>query len=109
MLTDDTFNEVATKSNFYFSIDENKVHKNIGVVNFKAPGNHFRKPNVILPHECVDIQRYVDSKSLTPEKLNEIYAYYSLIIDMHVAQVRPEQFETASYIPPHMNLLDISA
>lgn len=51
----------------------------------KAPGNKFRHPNVILPHEHIDIQHYVDTKTLTEDKLFEIYAYYSLMVDMHIA------------------------
>lgn len=52
----DTYQEVATKSNYYFSLDEGKVDKNIKVYNMAAPGNKFRHPNVILPHENVNIQ-----------------------------------------------------
>jgi len=84
-LETDTYEEVATKSNFFFAIDENKKSKNLKVYNFEAPGNKYRHPNVILPHEHCDIQNYVDVKSLTPEKMTEIYAYYSLLIDMHIA------------------------
>jgi hypothetical protein len=100
-LAADTFTEVATKSNFYFSYDAQKVKKNIRVANMNAPGNKYRHPNVILPHEHINIQRYVDTASLNPEKLNEIYAYYSLMVDMHIAQIRPGLIEEASYIPPH--------
>lgn len=101
-LAADTFTEVATKSNFYFSYDAQKVKKNLRVANMNAPGNKYRHPNVILPHEHVDVQHFVDGSSFTPEKLNEIYAYYSLMVDMHIAQIRPGQVEEASYIPPHL-------
>jgi hypothetical protein len=84
-LETDTYAEVATKSNFYFSLDENKKSKNLKVYDFEAPGNKFRHPNVILPHEHCDIQNYLDTKDLTEDKLFEIYAYYSLLIDMHIA------------------------
>ena len=99
----DTFAEVATKSNFYFSYDEKKVDKNLRVWDINAPGNKFRHPNVILPHEHVDIQHFIDTKSLTEEKLFEIYGYYSLMIDMHIAQVRPGLIEEKSYVPAHLN------
>lgn len=102
-LESDTFKEVATKSNFYFSVDENKKSKNLKVYNFDAPGNKHRHPNVILPHEHVDIQHFMDTKDLTEDKLFEIYAYYSLMIDMHIAQVRPGIIEETSYIPPSMS------
>jgi len=80
-----TFDEVATNSSFYFKYDSNKVKKNLKVVDFDAPGNKHRHPNVILPHEHCDIQHYVDTRELTDDKLKEIYAYYSLLIDMHIA------------------------
>lgn len=102
-LESDTYAEVATKSNFYFSIDEGKAAKNLKVYDFEAPGNKHRHPNVILPHEHCDIQNYMDTKDLSEDKLVEIYAYYSLLIDMHIAQVRPGIVEEVSYVPPHMN------
>ena len=64
-LENDTYAEVATKSNFYFSIDENKKSKNLKVYDFEAPGNKYRHPNVILPHEHCDIQHYLDTSNLT--------------------------------------------
>ena len=47
--------EVATKQNFYFSVDETKKARNLKVFNFNAPGNNMRHPQHILPHEHVDI------------------------------------------------------
>lgn len=103
LLESDMYNEVATNSNFYFKYDANKADKNLAVYNFDAPGNKYRHPNVILPHEHCDIQHYIDTKDLTKDKLFEIYGYYSLLIDMHIAQVRPGIIQEKSYIPPHMN------
>ena len=102
-LEQDTYDEVATKSNFYFSVDEKKKGKNLKIYDFEAPGNKYRHPNVILPHEHCDVQHYIDTKDLTEDKLFEIYAYYSLLIDMHIAQVRPGIIDETSYVPPHMN------
>lgn len=78
------------------------------MVDFEAPGNKYRHPNVILPHEHCDIQHYIDTKELTPEKLTEIYAYYSLLIDMHIAQVRPGIIQEVDYVPPHMSFFSPS-
>ena len=97
-LEEDTYAEVATKSNFYFSLDENKKSKNLKIYDFEAPGNKFKNPNVILPHEHCDIQNYLETKDLTEDKLFEIYAYYSLLIDMHIAQVRPGIVDEVSYV-----------
>jgi hypothetical protein len=102
-LENDIYKEVKTKSNFFFSIDENKKDKNLKIYNKKAPGNAHRHPSVILPHEHIHIQRYLDTKELTPEKLTEIYAYYSHLIDLHISQVRPQNLNEVSYIPPHFN------
>jgi hypothetical protein len=99
----DVYAEVATHSNFYFKYDGNKVDKNLAVYNFEAPGNKHRHPNVILPHEHCDIQHFLDTKDLTQDKLFEIYAYSSLLVDMHIAPIRPGVVQETSYIPPHMN------
>lgn len=84
-LTSDIYKEVKTKSNFYFSIDENKREKNLKIYNKSAPGNAHRHPSVILPHENVHIQRFMNTKDLTEEKLYEIYGYYSHLIDLHIS------------------------
>ena len=63
-LAADTFDDVATRSNYYFKINENKVDQNLRVYNFNAPGNKYRHPNVILPHEHVHVQKYVDVANL---------------------------------------------
>jgi len=102
-LESDTFDEVATNSNFYFNFDDNKVRKNVRCNNIEAPGNKYRHPNVILPHEHTDIQHYMDTKDLSHDKLMEIYGYYSLMVDMHIAQIRPGKVDEVSYIPPNMN------
>jgi hypothetical protein len=105
-LASDVYKEVKTKSNFYFKVDENKVSKNLKVFNSKAPGNHHRHPSVILPHEHVHIQHWFDTENLTEEKLTEIYAYYSHMIDLHISQVRPSNLVDVSYIPPHFNQIE---
>ena len=84
-LADRTYDDVATHSNFYFSMDANKKDRNLKIYNVNAPGNKFRHPNVILPHENVHVQRYINTEDLNEEKLFEIYGYYSLMIDMHIA------------------------
>jgi hypothetical protein len=84
-VTSDIYKEVKTKSNYYFSVDENKARKNLKIYNKKAPGNAHRHPSVILPHENVHVQRWFNTKDLTEEKLFEIYAYYSHLIDLHIS------------------------
>ena len=36
----------------------------------------------------------------------DIYAHYSYLIDMHIAQVRPENLDAKSYIPKKFNQLE---
>jgi hypothetical protein len=88
-LAKDVYQEVKTKSNFFFKVDENKVNKNLKIFNVKAPGNHHRHPSVVLPHEHVHITHWFDTEGLNEEKMTEIYAYYSHMIDLHISQVRP--------------------
>ena len=84
-LAAEAYKEVATKSNFYFSIDENKKDKNIKIYNVKAPGNKYRHPSVLLPHEHVHIQHYMESEGMDEEMLFEIYGYYSHLVDLHIS------------------------
>ena len=107
-LTSDIYKEVKTKSNFYFSIDENKREKNLKIYNKKAPGNAHRHPSVILPHENVNIQRFLNTKDLTEDKLTEFYAYYSHLIDLHISQIRPQNLNDLIYIPPKFNQIEVT-
>ena len=105
-LAQDVYREVKSKSNFYFKVDEKKASKNLKIYNTKAPGNHHRHPSVILPHEHVHIQHWMDTENLNQDKLTEIYAYYSHMIDLHISQVRPQNLNEVSYIPPHFNQIE---
>lgn len=40
---------------------------------------------------------------MTKDKLFEIYGYYAFLVDMHIAQVRPENLEEKSYVPARFN------
>lgn len=105
-LSNELSTEVASNSNFYFSYDKDKVSKNTAVVNLRAPGNKHRKPNVLLGHEHVHPQHYINTEGLTEEKLQEIYAYYSLLVDLHISQIRPGNLNDANYVPAHFNSID---
>ena len=54
-LAADTYNEVITRKNFFFKVDEQKKERNMKLYDMKAPGNKHRHPNVILPHEVFDV------------------------------------------------------
>ena len=104
-LTDELSTEV-TKSNFYFKFDSDKVSKNIALADVKSPGNKHRHVNVLLPHEHVHPQHYIETDSLTEEKMREIHAYYSYLVDLHISQIRPGNIQDASYVPPKFNRMD---
>jgi hypothetical protein len=105
-ITSEVYKEVKSKSNFYFSIDESKVKRNLKIYNTKAPGNHHRHPSIALPHEHVHISHWLNTKDLTEDKLTEIYAYYSHLIDLHISQVRPQNLNEFSYIPAKFNQVE---
>lgn len=103
MLAQSAYEEVITKENFFFKVDETKKARNLQVHNMKAPGNKFRKPQVILPHEGVSPNNYIDVDGQDPDQIMEIYGHYSYLIDMHIAQVRPENLTEKSYVPAKYN------
>jgi len=69
----------------------------------KAPGNNRRRPNAILPHEHVPMEKHLSVEDLTEDKLLDIYAYHSYMIDIHIAQIRPESLDEKSYVPARFN------
>lgn len=103
-LTGEAYKEVISRQNFFFAVDEHKKKTNMNVANLKAPGNPVNKPQVILPHEYIDISNYIDTDGLDSEdKLFEMYGYYAYLIDMHIAQIRPENLDEKSYVPARYN------
>ena len=102
-LSAEVYQEVITKQNFFFKVDEHKKSKNLRVVDVKAPGNIHRKPRCILAHEHVNVSNYVDIDGQNKEQMMEIYGHYAYMIDMHIAQIRPENLEQKSYIPRKFN------
>lgn len=93
------YEEVTTKKNFYFSIDETKRARNLKISNFNAPGNKYRHPQYILPHEHVDITAPIDVDANNKEQMLELYGYYAFLVDLHIAQIRPENLVEKSYVP----------
>jgi len=102
-LAQSAYDEVITKENFFFKIDEQKKARNMKVYNMEAPGNKFRKPAVILAHEHISPSHYIDVDGNDADQMMEIYGHYAYLIDMHIAQVRPENLNEKSYIPAKYN------
>jgi hypothetical protein len=97
------YSDVKERSTFFFKLDENKKNTNLKVHHVEAPGNKHRNASVILPHEHVHPQHLMDTSDLNEDKLKEIYAYYTFMIDLHISQVRPQNLMEKSYIPAKFN------
>ena len=69
------------------------------IYDMKAPGNNRRKPQVILPHEHIDVSRYIDIDGNNKDKLMESYGHYAYLVDLHIAQIRPDNLQEKSYVP----------
>jgi hypothetical protein len=41
----------------------------------------------------------MNTEGLEGDKLFELYGYYAYLIDLHIAQVRPDNLDPKSYIP----------
>lgn len=102
-LANAAYSEVITRKNFFFEVDETKRDRNLAVHNIRAPGNTHRKPSYIIPHEHVHADHYIDVSGLDSNKLWELYGYYAYMVDLHIAQVRPENLDDKSYIPKRFN------
>ena len=59
-LAQNAYEEVITKENFFFKVDEQMKARNLKVWDMTAPGNKYRKPACILPHEHVSATNYID-------------------------------------------------
>jgi len=98
-LAQSAYEEVVTKENFFFKVDEQKRKRNLQVKDMTAPGNKHRKPSVVLPHEHVSISHYIDIDGNDKDQLMELYGHYAYLIDLHIAQIRPENLQEKSYVP----------
>ena len=108
-LAGETYNEVITRKNFFFQVDETKRDKNLVLSNVNAPGNKHRVPHYILPHEHIHHQHFIDTTGADDDdKRFELYGYYSYLVDLHIAQIRPENLDEKSYVPKRLNHVEHS-
>ena len=49
----------------------------------------FTDPSYVS-HEHINVSNYIDIDGKDENQLMEIYGHYSYLIDMHIAQIRPE-------------------
>jgi hypothetical protein len=47
----------------------------------------------------VHVTHPIDIDSNNKEQLMELYGYYAFLVDLHIAQVRPENLNEKSYVP----------
>lgn len=98
-LAQSAYEEVVTKENFFFKVDEQKRDRNLRISDMSAPGNKHKKPQYILPHEHIHTDHYIDLDGKDQAQLMELYGHYAYMIDLHIAQIRPENLEEKSYVP----------
>lgn len=77
------------KKTFYYEITKNKAELNKHIDDMKAPGNKWKFESSITPHDHINPQHFLTD----PEKVNEekwkYLAYFDVIVDQHLRQVRP--------------------
>lgn len=84
-------NEIMEKKRktFYYEITKNKTEIDKEIVDLKAPLNKFKFESSITPHDHLNPQHFLTD----PEKANEekwkYLAYFDIIVDQHLRQVRP--------------------
>jgi hypothetical protein len=47
----------------------------------------------------VHVTHPIDVDSNNKEQMMELYGYYAFLVDLHIAQVRPENLNEKSYVP----------
>jgi hypothetical protein len=77
------------KKTFYYEITKNKVELNRQIDDLKSPANKWKFESSITPHDHINPQHWLPD----PEKANEekwkYLAYFDVIVDQHLRQVRP--------------------
>jgi len=51
----------------------------------------------------VHVDHYIDIDGKDKDQLMELYGYYSFLVDLHIAQIRPDNLEGKSYVPARFN------
>jgi len=79
-----------TRKNAYYKVVENKKDINQTIHDFGAPENHTRVKPHCFPHDHIHQQHFLkDPKKANEEKFKYL-AYFDIILDQHIRQVRPE-------------------
>ena len=78
------------KSNNYYNIVENKNQINQTITDMNAPENHLRIKPHAMPHDHIHQQHYLKDPKKSNEEKYKYLAYFDVILDHHIRQVRPE-------------------
>ena len=78
------------KSNDYYQIVENKGQINQNITDMNIPENHLRIRPHGFPHDHIHQQHYLTNPKKSNEEKYKYLAYFDIIIDHHIRQVRPE-------------------
>jgi hypothetical protein len=77
------------KSSVYFDIVENKAELHHDLYDLKAPGNKHRIDTSVTPHDHIHPQHYLKNPELVNEEKWKYLAYFDIVLDQHLRQVRP--------------------
>ena len=77
------------KKTFYYEITENKTDLNIQIEDLKAPGNKWKFESSVTPHDHIHPQHWQKDPEKTNEEKWKYLAYFDIVIDQHLRQVRP--------------------
>jgi hypothetical protein len=78
------------KSTDYYNIVENKTQINQSLTDLNVPENHLRIIPHAMPHDHIHQQHYLKDPKKTRDEKYKYLAYFDIIVDHHIRQVRPE-------------------
>ncbi len=79
-----------TRKNDYYKVVENKKEINQTIHDLRAPENHTRQKPHSFPHDHIHQQHYLKNPKTANQEKFKYLAYFDIILDQHIRQVRPE-------------------
>jgi len=79
-----------TKQNSYYKVVENKKEINQTIHDLFAPENHHKEKPHCYPHDHIHQQHFLKNPKKAHEERFKYLAYFDIILDQHIRQVRPE-------------------
>lgn len=78
------------KQNDYYNVVENKGQIAQEISDLNCPENHLRIRPHAMPHDHIHPQHYLENPKKSNEEKYKYLAYFDIIVDHHIRQVRPE-------------------